>query len=150
VQTGVLSLDDTPSRSDLPDGGAWRPIRTGLDGLVNLSTQLGSPGGSRAAVAWLRTRIYSSVAQTRRVSIGWVRQVSVFADGKRVYTDQNLFGTPSKRKTPGGRVSLDNGSFDLHLRKGFTTVVVGVGNRQKDHASRYGWGVMLHLNQAVS
>lgn len=83
----------------------------------------------------------------RRVSMGWVRQVSVFVNGIRVFADENLYGTPAKRKPPGGRVAFENGSFDLPLHRGINTILVGVGDRGSEwQASRYGWGAMLRLD----
>jgi hypothetical protein len=45
---------------------------------------------------------------------------------------------------------LENGGFELLLQKGLNTLVVAVGNCQRDHASRYGWGVMLRLEDQAN
>ena len=66
----------------------------------------------------------------------------MFVNGKPVYADQNLYLPAEKRKTPDGRLSLENGSFTLPLDAGRNEVIVGVAN------AFFGWGLMLRLDDA--
>jgi hypothetical protein len=77
--------------------------------------------------------------QTKKVDIGWTREVWVFANGKLVYTDKNLFELDGARKAPDGRCSLENGAFALPLEAGDNEVAVAIAN------NFFGWGLMLRL-----
>jgi hypothetical protein len=44
------------------------------------------------------------------------------------------------RKSPDGRLSLDNGSLMLPLKAGDNEIAVAIAN------NFYGWGLMLHLD----
>ena len=91
------------------------------------------------AVAWLKTTITSDKKQTKKIDIGWTREVWVFLNGKRVYVDQNLFEQEGARKFPDARCSLENGSFTLPLEAGDNEVAVAIAN------NFFGWGLMLRL-----
>jgi hypothetical protein len=61
-------------------------------------------------------------------------------NGKLVFADKNLYQPPGARKTPDGRLSLENGSFDLPLQKGRNEIAVALAN------NFYGWGLELRLD----
>ncbi len=118
----------------------WKTIRAERGGLVNLSREYGLPMHEpNRAVAWLKTTIASDRKQTKKVDIGWTREVWVFVNGKLVYTDKNLFDSEAARKAPDGRCSLENGSFTLPLEAGDNEVAVALAN------NFFGWGLMLRL-----
>jgi hypothetical protein len=77
--------------------------------------------------------------QTKKVDIGWTRELWVFVNGKLAYADKNLFDQEGARKTPDGRCSLENGAFTLPLEAGDNEVAVAIAN------DFFGWGVMLRL-----
>ena len=85
------------------------------------------------AVAWLKTNVDSDSTQTKHVSIGWAREIWVFVNGKLVFADKNLYQPPAARKTPDGRLSLENGSFDLPLQKGKNEIAIALAD------NFYGW-----------
>jgi hypothetical protein len=119
---------------------AWKPIGTERNGLVNLSREYGLPvRGPNRAVAWLKTTITSDRKQTKKVDIGWTRELWVFVNGKPVYADKNLFDSEEARKAPDGRCSLENGSITLPLEAGENEIAVAVAN------NFFGWGLMLRL-----
>jgi hypothetical protein len=130
-----------PMYSEMPDASqAWKTISTERNGLVNLSREYGLPVRSPdRAVAWLRTTISSDGKQTKKVDIGWTREVWVFVNGKLVYADKNLFDQEAARKAPDGRCSLENGALALPLEAGANEVAVAVAN------NFFGWGLMLRL-----
>ncbi|HVY94788.1 MAG TPA: hypothetical protein VHA14_18625 [Bryobacteraceae bacterium] len=130
-----------PAYNEMPAASSeWKTIGAERGGLINLSREYGLPvQGPNRAVAWLKTTITSEMKQTRKVDIGWTREVWVFVNGKLVYADKNLFDSPASRKTPDGRCSLENGSFNLPLETGDNEVSIALAN------NFYGWGLMLRL-----
>jgi hypothetical protein len=118
----------------------WKTIRTERNGLVNLSRVYGRPlPEPNRAVAWLKTAITSDRKQTKKVEIGWTRELWVFVNGKLVYAGKNLWEQEGTRKFPDGRCSLENGAFTLPLEAGDNEVAVAIAN------NFYGWGLMLRL-----
>ncbi len=118
----------------------WKAISTERNGLVNLSREYGRPlPEPNRAVAWLKTTITSDRKQTKKVDIGWTRELWVFVNGKLVYADKNLFEQEGARKVPDGRCSLENGAFTLPLEAGDNEVAVAIAN------NFFGWGLMLRL-----
>ena len=100
---------------------------------------LRGPAQPNRAVAWLKTTIASDRKQTKKVDIGWTRELWVFVNGKLVYADKNLFEQEGARKFPDARCSLENGSFTLPLEPGDNEVAVAIAN------NFFGWGMMLRL-----
>jgi hypothetical protein len=95
--------DDIPGASQ-----EWKAISTERNGLVNLSREYGLPlREPNRAVAWLKTTMNSDRKQTKKVDIGWTREVWVFVNGRLVYADKNLFDQEAGRKFPDGRCSLE-------------------------------------------
>jgi hypothetical protein len=130
-----------PLYADQPDASqAWKTVSTERNGLVNVSREYGLPVHQpNRAVAWLKTTIISDRQQTKKVDVGWTRELWVFVRGKLVYADRNLFDEESARKYPDGRCSLENGSFTLPLDAGDNEVVVALAN------NFFGWGLMVRL-----
>jgi hypothetical protein len=131
-----LAADKEPSASAVPAASAeWKPLKTERNGLLNITRQFGLPGEyPQFAVAWLKTSITSENEQTKKVSIGWSREVWVFVNGKQVFADKNLYQPPAARKKPDERCSLENGSFTLTLNKGKNEITMATAN------NFYGWG----------
>ena len=102
-----------PLYNEMPDASQeWKAIGTERNGLVNLSREYGLPlHEPNRAVAWLKTTIASDRKQTKKVEIGWTRELWVFVNGKLVYADKNLFDQEGLRKAPDGRCSLENGTL---------------------------------------
>jgi len=130
-----------PLYSEMPAASPeWKTIGVERNGLVNLSREYGRPlPESTRAVAWLKTTITSDAKQTKKVAIGWTREVWVFLNGKLVYADKNLFESEGARKFPDARCSLDNGTITLPLEAGDNEVAVAIAN------NFFGWGMMLRL-----
>jgi hypothetical protein len=130
-----------PVYNEMPGASReWRPISAERNGLINLSRLYGRPlPQPNRAVAWLKTTITSDRKQTKKVDIGWTRELWVFVNGKLVYADKNLFELEGARKAPDGRCSLENGAFPLPLEPGDNEVAVAIANEF------FGWGLMLRL-----
>jgi hypothetical protein len=137
----ALPNDKEPTYNEMPGASQeWKMISTERNGLVNLSRVYGRPlSEANRAVAWLKTTITSDRKQTKKVEIGWTREVWVFVNGKLVYTDKNLFEVEGARKAPDARCSLQNGAITLALDPGDNEVAVAIAN------NFFGWGLMLHL-----
>jgi len=127
--------------SEMPGASQdWKTISTERSGLVNLSRVYGLPlHEPNRAVTWLKTTITSDRKQSKKVEIGWTRELWAFVNGKLVYADKNLYDVENLRKAPDGRCSLENGAFTLPLEAGDNEVAVAVAN------NFFGWGLMLRL-----
>jgi hypothetical protein len=137
----ALPIGKEPMYNEMPGTSQeWKTISTERNGLVNISRQYGRPlPEPNRAVAWLKTTITSDRKQTKKVEIGWTRELWVFVNGKLVYADRNLFELEEARKAPDGRCSLENGAFTLPLEAGDNEVAVAIAN------NFFGWGLMLRL-----
>jgi hypothetical protein len=137
----ALSNGKDPMYDEMPGASQeWKAISTERNGLLNLSREYGLPVDKpNRAVAWLKTAITSNRKQTKKVDIGWTREVWVFVNGQLVYADKNLFDQEGSRKFPDGRCSLENGAITLPLEAGDNEVAVAIAN------NFFGWGLMLRL-----
>ena len=115
-------------------------LSTERNGLVNISREYGRPVPQpNRAVAWLKTTMTSDRKQTKKVDIGWTRELWVFVNGKLVYADKNLFEVEDARKFPDARCSLDNGAAMLPLEPGENEIAVALAN------DFFGWGMVLRV-----
>ena len=146
-QPSSHDLQTVPALSQMPaDTAIWQPIAAEPLGLVNLSRRYGSPTDkSTGALAWLKTNIHADAARTIRVSMGYLHEATVFANGKMVFNGQNLY-VPG---TPIGRIALDNAAFDLPLQKGENHIAVALNNILEPGHNHYGWGLEFHLNDTA-
>jgi hypothetical protein len=139
---GTLADGKEPAFAEMPDAAqAWQAIAAERSGLIDLSREFGLAGGRKArALTWLKTDVISDKAQTKHVALGWSREVWVFVNGKQVFADKNLYQPPAARKIPDGRLSLENGGFDLPLAKGKNEIAIALAN------NFYGWGIEMRLD----
>jgi hypothetical protein len=131
-----------PTYGDMPAASqTWKAVSAERGGLINLSREYGRavPRPDRS-LAWVKTTITSDQPQTKKVAIGWTRELWVFVNGKLVFTDKNFFEQDDARKFPDGRCSLENGAFELPLQAGQNEVTVAIAN------NFFGWGMMLRLS----
>lgn len=137
----TLPSGKDPLYDDMPGPSQeWTTISTERNGLVNLSREYGRPVPEPdRALAWLKTTITSDRKQTKKVDIGWTRELWVFVNRKLIYADKNLFDSERARKFPDGRCSLENGTLTVPLESGDNEVAVAVAN------NFFGWGLMLRL-----
>jgi hypothetical protein len=137
----ALPRGKDPTYAEMPVASReWKTISTERNGLVNLSREYGLPlRDPNRAVAWLKTTIASDKQQTKKLDIGWTREVWAFVNGKLVYADKNFFDQEGARKAPDGRCSLENGAVTVPLEAGDNEVAVAVAN------NFFGWGLMLRV-----
>jgi hypothetical protein len=138
-----LAADQAPVYPDMPPPSAvgWVRLQAERGGLVNASRVYGLAGARPDRhLVWLKTTIRSRTAQQKHVSLGWAREVFVFINGQLVFADKNLYQPPQARKTPDGRLSLENGSLMLPLKAGDNELAVAVVN------NFYGWGIKMRFD----
>jgi len=130
-----------PVYSEMPAASqAWKPIHTERNGIVNISREYGLPvHAPDRGLVWVKTTIRSDSRQTRKVNIGWTREMWVFVNGKPVYSGKNFFEVEDERKFPDARCTLDNGTFPLALEAGDNEVAVAIAN------NFFGWGLTLRV-----
>jgi hypothetical protein len=146
----TLGATEEPSLSHLPlSASNWSRITADYGGLINLSRfRAAIPKGQPRQLVWLRTTLQADRDQVRHVSVGWLREIWVFANGKPVFSGKNLYNVKGARKAPDGRLSLQNDGFDLRLHEGANEVVIAIDGNTPDMRGRYGWGFIAKLDQA--
>lgn len=137
-----LDADQSPTLADLPAPSAsWVSLDAERGGLVNASRVYGLPlQRPDRAVVWLKTNIHSESDQQKHVALGWAREIVVFVNGQLIFADKNLYMPAEARKSPDGRLSLENGSLMLPLKKGDNRVEIAVVN------NFYGWGLKMRFD----
>ena len=125
---------------------AWSPIRAERRGLVNLTRLFGGnlplryEGGAPRRIVWLKTTLRADREWNYKIHLGFTNDVWVFLNGQYLYIDKNYYDEPSM-KTPRGRVSIENCSFNLPLKAGANELLIGVGN------DFFGWGIAARLDE---
>jgi len=123
---------------------SWKTITTEQSGAINLTRLYKTPDpGQLRCVAWLTTDIDSGQTQRKTMSIGWLREIWVFVNGKLVFSGRNFWDPPGPKLTPDGRISLENGSFEMPLKQGHNRVDIAISNENSDSRTHYGWGLQL-------
>lgn len=147
----ALAATEEPNLTKMPGSTSrWSPVTADFGGLINLSRNHAPiPKGQPRQLIWLRTTMQSDRKQVRHVSVGWLREIWVYANGKPVFSGKNLYNVKGGRKRPDGRLSLENGSFDLPLHKGANEIMVALDDNTPDMRGSYGWGFIMQLDQAA-
>jgi len=131
-----------PTPADLPtETTTWSAISAERMGLVNLSRRFGASPRETRRIVWLKTTITASKDQVRKLDFGFNDEVHVYINGRPLYQDKNLYGTPGV-KTPRGRCSLENSQIELPLAEGDNELLIGVTN------FFFGWGIMARLDDS--
>ncbi len=74
-----------PTIADLPKPSAeWRGLAAERGGLVNVTRVYGLPVKRPVrSLTWLKTTISSKKSQSKKVAIGWTREIWLFVNGQR-------------------------------------------------------------------
>ena len=138
-----------PEYSEMPTASrGWKTVTAGRFGLVNLNREF-TLALAPPQLTWLRFDVNAQRAMAKHVSLGWLGQVWVFVNGKLVTQGRNFYDPDGERRAPDGRLSLENGSFNLPLQQGQNEVVLALdeGVHDNDHTpNRYGWGVAMRFD----
>ncbi|MEK6783699.1 MAG: hypothetical protein AABY93_18505 [Bacteroidota bacterium] len=115
----------------------WQNIEVERRGLVNL-TRL--HGLSERRFVWLRVKLISNKEQKRKMSLGFSDEVWVYVNHQPVFVDKNIYPSPGMRKTPDGRISIENSELEVPLKAGDNELLIGVAN------DFFGWGIIARLD----
>lgn len=155
--SGLVGLPEgRPNLAEMPTAG-WTEVTAERFGLVNLNRVFAADFLAPRQMVWLRTTVESDRAQTKRVEMGWIGQVSVYVNGKFVTAGKNFYYPEGERRDPDGRMSLENGGFAVPLERGKNEVVVALDGNARDrfvggtgvYRTRYGWGMEMRFDDAV-
>lgn len=117
----------------------WQEIIVERRGLMNMTRMFGASESRR--YVWLRAKLTCETEQTRKVSLGFSDEVWVYVNRQMVFVDKNIYTSPQMRKTPDGRISIENAQFDLRLKAGENELLIGVAN------DFFGWGLIARLDK---
>jgi hypothetical protein len=132
-----------------PDGKAWRTVTAETKGLVNFSHEVGSARDAAViSLAWAKTTLVSDKAQSKTVQIGWVREIWVYVNGTLVFSGRNIEGLPAA-KAADERISLENGTFRLPLKKGKNEIAIALDDNLPGNIQHFGWGMELKLRDST-
>ncbi len=141
-------IGENPGYAQMPaDPRLWKNITADDTGLVNLNRQYDG-GAEPPALVWLRASIQSAHGGNKRVSLGWLGQVWIFVNGRLVTQGENIYYPESARRND-GRLSFENGSFDLPLQEGSNEVAIALYSTiyaKSRTRTRYGWGCELRFH----
>lgn len=115
-----FSLDYLPSPST-----SWEIIQTERRGFLNLTRAFGEMEGRR--LNWLKVNIESEKDQIKTMDFGYLTEAWVYLNGQLIYIDKNLQGRPLAKK-PFGRISVDNATVELSMKKGNNELLIGIVN----------------------
>lgn len=117
----------------------WMPLMAERRGFVNLTRLYGGGYAHGHHMAWLKTTIHSDTVKTVQLRLGFVDEVWMFLNGEWLYVDKNLFRQPIA-KVPDGRLSIENATVGMPLKKGDNELLIAVGN------NFFGWGVVARID----
>lgn len=138
AQPALLAEGREPTAvSDLPkDDSFVEKIAAERYGLVNLTRRFG--GSEKRRIVWLKATINAKEATQTNLQLGFSDEIWLYLNDQITYTDKNIF-RQNMKKYPDGRISLQNGSTKLKLKKGENQLLIGVSN------DFYGWGIIARL-----
>jgi hypothetical protein len=126
-----LTDKDVPS-----DTATWEPISAERRGLINLTRTFG--GNQSRRYVWLKVKIVAEKEHKNHMQLGFGDEVWVVLNGRLLYLDKNHYGMLI-RKTPDGRIGLENSNFALPLNQGENILMICVAN------NFFGWGIIARL-----
>ena len=138
-----------PTYAERPqDPTAWKRLRSERFGILNLNRQFHA-SNEPSSLTWVMTSIDSDRDQTKNVSLGWLGQAWVFVNGALITSGKNFYYPDSERRSPDGRLSLQNGSFPIPLHRGHNEIVIALHDSIHDDGSartKYGWGLVMRYD----
>ena len=114
----------------------WTALSAERGGLINLTRMFGK--SEKRRMVWLKMSINSNRAQTIPLDLGFSDEVWVFINNRSLFIDKNTYISPM-RKSPDGRCSIENASFEVPLKEGNNELLIGVAN------DFFGWGIIGRL-----
>jgi len=138
--------------SDKPSSSlAWKVVMAERFGVVNLNREF-TLSQRPPLITWMQTTVTSDRDQVAHVSLAWLGQAWIFVNGQFVSSAKNFYYPSAERRNPDGRLSFENGSFDLPLRHGTNEIVISAFNSIHDDPTklnRYGWGLGMRFDSVA-
>ena len=133
-----------PAKAKL-DKLQWKAVLSEPSGLVNLSREFALPKGVKfplpkgvkKATVLAKTVIHSGSAQTKKLNFGYSDEISIFLNGRILFSGNNSFSTRYRRYL--GTVKADEDAVYLPLKKGANELVLAVSEVWM------GWGFIARL-----
>lgn len=124
-------------RKEALDKLQWKAVLGEPSGLVNLSREFALPKGVRKASLYARTTIRSAEAQIKKLNFGYSDEISIFLNGRILFSGNNSFSTRYIRYL--GTVTAGEDAVYLPLEPGANELVLAVSE------VRMGWGFIARL-----
>jgi hypothetical protein len=143
---GAVKYAEHPGSS-----GPWKPVTAERFGIVNLNREF-TVSREGPKLTWMRTTVSSDHDQPKHVSLAWIGQAWVFVNGQFVTSGKNFYYPEGERRNPDGRLSFENGSFDIPLRKGENQIMIAFLTNVHDDPARpnhYGWGLGMRFDDTA-
>ena len=144
-----LRYGSDPSYAEHPrDPSLWKPIQSERFGIVNLNRQFAASKDA-PALTWVKTSVDSDRDQQKQISLGWIGQTWVFVNGSLITSGKNFYYPETERRSPDGRLSLQNGSFSIPLHRGHNEIMIALYSSVHDDArsrTPYGWGLAMRYD----
>ncbi|WP_263382179.1 hypothetical protein [Granulicella arctica] len=138
----------TPAYSEMPsEANCWHPVDSERGGLLNLNRQYVASEGP-PMIGWLRFNVTAKHAESKLVSLGWIGEVWIFANGTLLTTGKNFYYPEKERREPDGRMAFENGSFKIPLHAGTNEIAIALYASVHDDLrtrTKYGWGLMMRF-----
>ena len=144
-----LRYGSDPSYAEHPrNPSLWKPIQSERFGIVNLNRQFAASKDA-PALTWVKTSVDSDRDQQKQISLGWIGQTWVFVNGSLITSGKNFYYPETERRSPDGRLSLQNGSFSIPLHRGHNEIMIALYSSVHDDArsrTPYGWGLAMRYD----
>ena len=144
----MLSYAEMP-----PNPRTWQSATADRFGLVNLNRMFSLNLSQPRPLTWLRCKVRSDCIQVKHVSLAWLGSAWVFVNSCLEAQGRNYYEPESERRNPDGRLSINNGSFNMPLRQGDSEIVVAVLTSTHDVPgahNRYGWGLGMRFDDLAA
>lgn len=115
----------------------WQTVATLPSGLVELARHVAKPKDSRVGTVLARLRLHADRAATHRLDLGFSDQVSVFLDGRLLFSADHSYSFDAPRRQ--GLITFDQAAVYLALDEGEHELIVAVTD------SFGGWGLMARI-----
>jgi len=127
------ALEDIPADWIASDG--WETVQTDPEGRVNIAKYRALPQGGGTVLA--RVMIHSASEQFKKLDFGASDKVSIFLNGRVLFTGDNTYRSRSLRYL--GVMTIDNDALFLPLKQGENELIFAVSE------AFGGWGVTARL-----
>ncbi len=134
-QTPATPIESIPP--EWLDAAGWSIIEADSRGRVNLAEQRAIPAQATTGTVLARVTIHSDGRQVKKFQFGFSDRVSVFLNGRLVFTGNNTYRSRSQRYL--GVMTVDNDALYLDLEPGENELIMAVTE------AFGGWGLIARM-----